>query len=231
MKALFLLLVIGGCSVDTTATAFGGDSFGGRGVLTRGSGGQVGSDVAGHSGVGGVGGGNVGGGVEVLAETGGAGGLLGVAGAAGSATAGTAGMNGTAGAGGAPAYVPPKNCYTGQAWNGQNDGFMRPGSTCNSCHTFSVSGTVFVQANEPDNCYGVTGISGAAVLIVDATGNAIALRLNASGNFWTNAAVSFPITASTVYGSGQVTMRGQVMDGDCNSCHAADGFPGRVLPP
>ena len=220
MKTLLLVLLVGGCSVD--ASSFGGDAVAAGGRGTGGAAGAVGGSA-----------GSTGGTAVVVRATGGVPGTTGGAGgAAGGTAGGAAGTPGITGAAGA--YVPPTNCYAGRAWSGSNDGWMRPGSACNSCHTFTAAGTVFVNSNDPTNCYGVDGSAGAdvQVLLVNADGTvALALKTNEAGNFWTNAAVPFPATASTVYGSGQVRMRGMVTNGDCNSCHGPEGYPGRVLPP
>ncbi len=206
--ALLLLVLLGGaCSEDVTA--FGGAAFGGSGTLVRGS--------AGASGTGGAGTG----GVIMPTESGGAAG---------------GGVNGTAGAGGMGGghSTTLDDCYAKKIWNAQNDQYMRPGSTCNSCHQFTMAGTVFVRPTDPDNCYGVDGTQNTVSVLIVGDGNiALALKVNESGNFWTTSHIAFPATVSVNYGSGAARMQATVpkAGGDCNSCHTANTAPGRILPP
>jgi hypothetical protein len=226
LAVAFIAALLGlGCSVDETAFGDGIGALGGHGGAMRSTGGVSATGGAATGGASSSGG---------AAATGGASGAAGSVDTAG--TIGTAGVLGTAGGSGAAgAYVPPKNCYAMQAWSGSNDAYMRPGSACNSCHTFTASGTVYVVSNEQTNCYGVDGENAQTqvlVLLTSLDGNtAVALKTNGAGNFWTNALVPSPAMVSTVYGSGQVRMRGMVTNGDCNSCHGANGFPGRITPP
>lgn len=223
MKTLLLVLLIGGCSVD--ALPFGGETGGSAGGRAAGLG-----DAA--ISMGGIGGAVVAdtGGAVMVAVTGTGGATVATGGAAGGAVVST---GGAAGGVGGEAYVPPTNCYAGRMWDGANDKYMRPGAACGSCHTsFTIAGTVFVNSTEPTNCYGVGGVATLVkVLVLGADGGGVALLANEAGNFWTDALISFPATVSTTYGSGQLRMQGAVTSGDCNSCHGANGYPGRVLPP
>ncbi len=243
---LVLLVLLGACSLD--AVPFGGAELGGAGGLSRGAGGEAtGGSTGAAGGSGGVlsTGGTVASTGGAVATTGGAPGtggamLPGSGGSAGGGASGMGGVGGKGGMGGTPIVwgsgghaTTPDDCYDKtKFWNAQNDQYMRSGSACNSCHQFTIAGTVFVQPTEPDNCYGVDGAKHAvAVLVVGADARAVALKTNEAGNFWTNVAVAFPATVSVTYGSGELRMQATVVKGDCNSCHTASAFPGRILPP
>lgn len=262
MKILLFVFLVAGCAVDTDGTAFGGARpvGGSPGVLGRGTGGVGGSVVVASGGVLGTGG-MVAIGTGGLAAIG-TGGMLAVGGSAGSVAAssgaggtpgtggvvgtggGAAGMRGTGGAGGGPDRGTPstslEDCSRPKFWDLVNDAKMRPGSACVNCHTFTVSGTVFMRQDEPSNCYGVDGtVTDVQVLVTDAMQHGTLLAVNESGNFWTNAVVRFPITVATTSRTGDRLrmMDDTVMNGDCNSCHTATTVfvgqpsPGRVLAP
>lgn len=118
---------------------------------------------------------------------------------------------------------------------------MRPGATCISCHTaqsgpsFTVAGTVFPTAHEPDNCNGSDGPTDAVkVLIIDKNGAMRSLPVNAAGNFMSNQALPTPYRAIVVRGNSIREMKATQTDGDCNNCHSQagkGGAPGRVMEP
>jgi len=115
---------------------------------------------------------------------------------------------------------------------------MDPGRACISCHAssfeapkFTIAGTVYPTGHEPDNCYGTSSVS---VGITDANGTTMTLTPNASGNFYSTAAVAFPIQAKVVAGGKERVMTGAQASGDCNSCHTQTGAnmaPGRIVVP
>ncbi|MGD0679588.1 MAG: hypothetical protein ABSC94_29720 [Polyangiaceae bacterium] len=112
---------------------------------------------------------------------------------------------------------------------------MEPGADCPSCHnrTFSIAGTVYPTAHEPDACDGVD-VSGASVTITDAKNNKITLTPNTVGNFYSSTSVTFPITAEITYKGLTGQMTTPQMSADCNSCHSvagANGAPGRIVLP
>lgn len=100
----------------------------------------------------------------------------------------------------------------------------RPGQPCLLCHSdrggvgpyFSVAGTVY-------GLDGVTGIAGAQVILVDATGSEYTATTNAVGNFmvyegdWRPA---FPLSVDVSDGDNIVGMRSPInVEGSCSACH------------
>lgn len=114
---------------------------------------------------------------------------------------------------------------------------MRPGDACNSCHAFSVAGTVYPSAHETALCKGVPG--GAQVVVKDAKNKTTTLTVNSVGNFYSNAIFTWPIQVTITAGAKQRAMTTQItqaMGGDCNDCHTPAGAgkpmaPGRILLP
>ncbi len=137
---------------------------------------------------------------------------------------------------------------------------MYPGRACIACHTkeregprFTVAGTVFPTAHEPDDCNGVAG-PGPRVVITDAKGRTFTIPVNDVGNFGlelqseddedgdddakgeeeedddddegvtkTRIAVAFPYTAKVVSDGRERAMVTPQKDGDCNGCHTETG--------
>lgn len=129
-------------------------------------------------------------------------------------------------------------CTSNQKWTLRDRGSkeMRPGVACISCHEqsggrdaeiYSVAGTLYPSAHEPDDCYGADGTSTTAakpqVIITDAAGKSFTLAVNAAGNFYTAAAMTFPVHAKVKKGDVVYEMGGAIKDGDCNACHTQDG--------
>ncbi len=108
---------------------------------------------------------------------------------------------------------------------------MRPGDDCMQCHdsggepAFSVAGTVFTSATASST----DGMSDATVVITDSAGMTVRLTTNSVGNFYSSAALTFPIRASIERAGGTTTMAEQVSTGSCASCHESAGSPGRVF--
>lgn len=136
---------------------------------------------------------------------------------------------------------PDVLCTSGILWTQGNQPStrMRPGLACIECHVatpgapvFSIAGTVFPTAHEPDDCLGA---SGATVRIVDANGTRLELSAGTTGNFFASAgAVIFPIRAEVEYAGVVRAMCEARTTGDCNECHTqfgANGAPGRVRLP
>jgi hypothetical protein len=117
---------------------------------------------------------------------------------------------------------------------------MSPGDTCVSCHAadpqaprFTIGGTVYPSAHEPNLCDGVN-VPGATVIITDAKKNVLMLPVNSVGNFSSSAPVATPFTASVSYAGNTLSMLTPQTSGDCNSCHSAagaSGAPGRIMLP
>jgi len=247
----------GGSGSGGSVTGSGGHGTGGAatgGVV--GSGGHVGSGgivgSGGHVGSGGIvgsggvvgSGGRVGsGGITASGGIVGSGGALGSGGIVGSGgaggrggRAGTGGAGGAQGTGGAGAGgTTPVMCSSGKMWTNGNGQDMRPGNDCTGCHSFTIAGTVYPTAHEPNNCDG-TAAGGIKVVITGADGSMMTLTPSAtSGNFYSSSAIKTPFTAQVVNSSGAVRMMmASQTKGNCNSCHTQDGAsgaPGRIMAP
>jgi hypothetical protein len=115
---------------------------------------------------------------------------------------------------------------------------MHPGRACVACHDtttsaprFTVAGTVFPTAHEPDDCDGASGMS---VIITDAAGKTVHLTTNAAGNFFTTTSLAKPYQVKVVSGTKTRSMGDSVESGDCNGCHTKageNGAPGRIRTP
>ena len=132
-------------------------------------------------------------------------------------------------------------CTSGTTWTRGNRGStqMHPGVACINCHSsgngpgYSVAGTLYPTAHEPDDCNG-TPAAGANVVIKDASGTAFTLPVNSVGNFYLGKSIRMPYTASIVSGGKTRAMVSAQTDGDCNGCHTESGTnkaPGRLLAP
>ncbi len=137
----------------------------------------------------------------------------------------------------------PTVCTSGTMWTRGDHGSksMHPGKACIACHStteeddapiYSIAGTVYPTAHEPDDCYGAT--SGATVVITDAKGASHSLAINSAGNFYTRSAIATPYTAKVIAGGKTRVMETPQTEGDCNSCHTERGAsdaPGRIMTP
>lgn len=155
----------------------------------------------------------------------------------------TAGMpKGSCGATGGSGAVDP--CASGRTYSGgEGSSSMNPGQACISCHqrsggeapSFSIAGTVYQTAHEPDMCDGVAGSGGAVtVVITDANGTQLTLSVNGAGNFSSRGAIAMPYSAKVVANGKERAMSATQTSGDCNSCHTvsgANGAPGRIMAP
>ncbi len=138
-------------------------------------------------------------------------------------------------------FATPSVCTSGTTYRSGYGMRMHPGNACVSCHSagggpeFSLAGTVYPTAHEPDDCYGVNGPRvSARIVITDARGAVTNIPVNAYGNFAAPAGIAMPYTAKVVVGTKERRMRGAQTNGDCNSCHSesgASGAPGRILMP
>jgi hypothetical protein len=147
-------------------------------------------------------------------------------------TGGASGTGGRAGSGGTTGSV----CTSMMTWNGAAGPLMEPGVSCNSCHNhaFTIAGTVYPTAHEPNLCYGVDGAKGVRVVITGADGKTLTLTPSASGDFYSNTAVAKPFTAKVTNGSASLAMAASQSSGDCNTCHTQNGAssaPGRIMSP
>ena len=138
-------------------------------------------------------------------------------------------------------YATPTVCTSNKTWRGGNEGSssMRPGGACITCHTmqggpsYTVAGTVYPTAHEPNDCNGVAG-GGVSVVVTDANGAVTTLTVNNAGNFSSRAKITPPFKVKVTNGAKERVMAGPLTAGDCNSCHThagVNGAPGRVLAP
>ena len=148
---------------------------------------------------------------------------------------------GDAGGGGGNPYNTPTVCTSKTTWNQGNEGSsrMRPGGACITCHTmrggpaYTVAGTVYPTAHEPNDCNGVNA-GGVSVVVTDANGVVTTLAVNTAGNFSTNKKIAAPFKVAVTSGAKSRAMAGALTAGDCNSCHTlagVNGAPGRVMAP
>lgn len=131
--------------------------------------------------------------------------------------------------------LPIALCGALVAGCGEEEGspLMNPGDNCMTCHNgskapkWTVAGTVYSSPTDT----ALMGVSGVTVIITDATGKKETLTSNAAGNFYTKAALTFPISAELQRGTKSEMMGMKVSTGACASCHnqpAAGGAPGRL---
>ncbi len=140
----------------------------------------------------------------------------------------------------------PAVCTSGQTWRGEEGRGMNPGEACISCHSsrrgdeggplFTIAGTVYATAHEPNMCIGGTGAAaGATVVVTDANGTNYRLPVGSSGNFTYQGTIATPYKAKVVGANGSVrAMSASQTNGDCNTCHTqngANGAPGRIFAP
>jgi hypothetical protein len=159
--------------------------------------------------------------------------------------AGTCGASPDGGAGGdggvvSDPFKAPATCTSNRMWTSGNQGSasMNPGMACIACHStgegpaFSIAGTVYPTAHEPDRCNGFSG--SAQIVIVGADGRTTTLTPNTAGNFYSTATIAKPFQAKVVYQGRERVMVAAQTSGDCNSCHTQPGAmsaPGRILLP
>lgn len=131
-------------------------------------------------------------------------------------------------------YSTPSVCTSNKRWTkGDNHGDeeMTPGQACVACHKqvnereariYTVAGTIFPTAHEPDDCYGSRD-GKTQVIITDATGKTFTLDVNAAGNFMDTSAMKKPLHAKVKRGNAVYEMITEIKDGDCNGCHTETG--------
>lgn len=140
-------------------------------------------------------------------------------------------------------------CTSGRMWTLLDRGspLMHPGQACIECHQrmgvrdpaasrMTIAGTVFPTGHEPNDCNGAPGTTdgGLTVEVTDAMGNVVTMTPNSVGNFSSTTAVTPPLTALVRSSVASRRMIGEVMTGDCNSCHTQMGdmmAPGRITIP
>ncbi|HSO34822.1 MAG TPA: hypothetical protein VLT33_19945 [Labilithrix sp.] len=137
-------------------------------------------------------------------------------------------------------YNTPTVCTSNKTFppGADNSSLMKPGGACVTCHTmqggpsYTVAGTVYPTAHEPNDCNGVNG--GLTVVVTDANGAVTNIPVNSVGNFSLRTAIAPPFKVKVTNGTKERVMAGSLTAGDCNSCHTlagANGAPGRVMAP
>lgn len=143
-----------------------------------------------------------------------------------------------------PFAVAP-TCTSKKTWTGgtEGSGSMQPGVACINCHNssggeaprFTIAGTLYPTAHEPNQCNGVNGTTaGAKVVITDANQKVVTLTPNGVGNFYYTGAVALPFRAKVTDTNGERDMVAAQTSGDCNACHTQNGTmsaPGRIILP
>jgi hypothetical protein len=142
-----------------------------------------------------------------------------------------------------PFSVAP-TCTSGKSWTGgtNGSGSMQPGVACINCHAssgeappFTIAGTLYPTAHEPDQCNGANGSTdGAQVVITDANQKVITLTPDSVGNFSYMGVVATPFRAKVTYMNRERDMLAGQTSGDCNACHTQTGTmsaPGRIILP
>ncbi len=144
-------------------------------------------------------------------------------------------------------FDAPAQCTSGSYYppNGNEGMTMNPGRACVTCHTqedegpiFSIAGTAYATAHEPDNCYAEVesgpAMNTAVVEITDKNGAVHTAKVNSVGNFSLKVAIPKPYTAKVIYDGRERVMATAQTSGDCNVCHTQNGTqdaPGRILLP
>lgn len=122
----------------------------------------------------------------------------------------------------APDAAPSAACVPAATPPGS--GHHNAGQACIACHAgnggpdFTLAGTLY---------NGATALAGATITVVDANGATTDLVTMSNGNFYTSAALAFPVHVVASRCPDTTPMNGAVAAGDCNSCHVA-GQQGRI---
>lgn len=141
-----------------------------------------------------------------------------------------------------PETGPVGACMSGKFWTDgikPNSPQKVPGRTCVSsmCHSatskapnipLTMAGTIYGGLHDVDDCNGVDGTEGYAVAIMDEMGVEIPPRIfvGPTGNFTYTKALPANFKVKVIKGGIDTAMNAPVSDGNCNSCHTADGTKG-----
>jgi len=141
---------------------------------------------------------------------------------------------------------PTMQCTSGKTWGCLNTGanFMNPGQACVACHVtrpgaprWTIGGTIYPSAHEPDNCLGgpATGSDPVTITLTDSMMREHTATMIPGGNFFVPTDARPPFTNIKVkYQGRERQMFSGATTGDCNSCHTQagmNGAPGRIVLP
>jgi len=137
-------------------------------------------------------------------------------------------------------YNTPTVCTSKTTYRGGENIDMRPGEACATCHQvrggprYTISGTVYPTAHEPNGCNGTTA-KNLTVVVTDKNGKVVNVPVDtSSGNFGSRTNIAPPFSVVVTDGTNSRAMAGTLTAGDCNTCHTEKGLnsaPGRVMAP
>jgi len=98
------------------------------------------------------------------------------------------------------------------------------GTQCISCHSMyyppmTVAGTLYADVA------GAIPVVGATILVMDSTGTSVEMISTMNGNFYTDQAVTPPLTVAASRCPHHLVMASGATTGECNSCH---GYGSRI---
>lgn len=123
------------------------------------------------------------------------------------------------------------SCHSGRDFRGQNPG----GALINSDDVYQYMGTVFAAVHEADLCAPRLAVAATVEILAPDGGVVARLPVNSGGNFFGNAnprPSSFRARVVTAQGTREMSTL--QTNGDCNTCHTAEGregAPGRIFLP
>jgi hypothetical protein len=102
------------------------------------------------------------------------------------------------------------------------NGNHNAGANCQTCHNgngaaplWTVAGTIYRDLQ------GTAPVAGATIIVTDANGAELRLISASNGNFYTGAAVAFPVTVVASRCPDTQPMLAAQQVGSCNGCHGA----------
>lgn len=101
----------------------------------------------------------------------------------------------------------------------QSSGHHNAGTACLGCHDgnnatrWTAAGTLYNAVS------GGSAIAGATIVLTDANGQQVQIVSSTNGNFYTQTALAYPVTARASGCPSDVPMIAKASSGDCNTCH------------